>query len=73
MKDKWRFDAGMPLSCWLKEEILGEMANKENGFGSELVDKYNPERDFDIFTVKCLDDYPPRLRAMAEAIIESRL
>ena len=73
------FNAGSPYSCWLKEEIIGEIANYKNGFKNRgLVEKYNI-RIFDgmdhviMDHIGKLDDYPEPLRRMAVDIIRAEL
>jgi hypothetical protein len=73
------FNAGSPYSSWLKEEIIGEIADHKNGHkGRGLIKKYNV-RIFDgienviLNRVGCLDDYTPELRKMAIEIIQTEL
>ena len=71
------FDAGSPYSSWLKEQLIGEVADYKNGFGSSLVKKYKIKIDDTtvqtIMNITKLDDLPDDLRAMAVEIIQIEL
>lgn len=68
------FNAGSPYSCWLREQMYGEMHDKHN---RGLVKKYGirvtDETDRIIMSVRELDDYPKRLRKVAVEIIRAEL
>lgn len=76
---KTDFNAGSPYSSWLKEEIIGEIAEHENGRkGRGLIKKHNVEIfdgiEFAIMDeVGKLDDYPEAIRNMAIEIIQTEL
>lgn len=74
------FNAGSPYSSWLKEEIIGEIADYQSDHWEDrgLIDKYH----VDVFDgielmimdeVRKLDDYPEPMRNMAIEIIQTEL
>ena len=73
------FDAGSPYSCWLKEEVTGEIGNYMGGMKNRgLVKKYGIPvfegiEDFIMDKVTVFDDYPDALKAMAIEIIQTEL
>jgi hypothetical protein len=71
------FNAGSPYSSWLKEQLIGEVADYQNGFGSSLVKKYKVKVDDKtediIMNIEKLDDLPDDLKAMAVEIIQNEL
>ena len=71
------FNAGSPYSSWLKEQLVGEVADYQNGFGSSLVKKYKVKVDDKtediIMNIEKLDDLPDDLKAMAVEIIQNEL
>ena len=73
------FNAGTPYSCWLCEQVIGELCNKRNGFEDRgLIKKYGirvSERllDYVMYAVRRLDDYPGDLRKLAVDIIRMEL
>ena len=71
------FNAGSPYSSWLKEELGGEVANYQNGFGSPIIEKYDIKVDdatYDlIMHTSKLDDFPENLRKMAVETIRAKL
>lgn len=72
------FDSGSPFSSWLKERIIGEIANYENGFGSELIDKHHVHVDdnlesYILESVTRFEDYPVEIQNMASEIIQKEL
>lgn len=77
---KSSFDAGSPYSMWLKEEIIGEIANYKSGQWEHrgLIEKYNINifdgiDDMILHEVKKIDDYPEPLKNMAVEIIRIEL
>lgn len=76
--NKSDFNAGMPYSSWLKEELYGEVFNSLAGFKTRgLAEKYkvpaNEETENRIMSAKKLDDLPERLRKIAVDIIRDEL
>ncbi len=71
------FNAGTPQSSWLKEQLIGEIADQKNGFGSPLIKKYNITIDDStedlIMNIGKLDDLPDNLKEMATEIIKTKL
>lgn len=73
------FNAGSPHCSWLKEEIIGEIADYKNKRKTRgLIKKYGVELfegiEFAIMNeVASLDDYPAAMRAMAVEIIRAEL
>ena len=73
------FNAGSPYSCWLKEEIIGEISDYENGFEKRgLVKKHNIKLfdgmdSYIMENISKFDDYPDELKAMAADIIRAEL
>lgn len=77
--DKSCFNAGSPYSCWLKEEVTGEIGNYRYGLKNRgLVKKHNIKlfdgiEDYIMENVGKFDDYPDELKAMAIDIIRAEL
>ena len=73
------FNAGSPHCSWLKEEIIGEIADYKNKRKTRgLIEKHGVELfegiEFAIMNeVASLDDYPAAMRAMAVEIIQKEL
>lgn len=71
------FNAGTPYSSWLKEQLIGEVADYQNDLGGRLVKKYdvkvNDTTEETIMNIEKLDDLPDDLRQMAVDIIRSEL
>ena len=71
------FNADSPYNSWLKEQLIGEIADYQNGFGSSLVKKYKIKIDDTteqtIMNITKLDDLPDDLKAMAVEIIQNEL
>ena len=73
------FNAGSPYSSWLKERIIGEIANHENGMDdSGLIKKHSVELFDGIEStimnyVEKFDDYPAEIKNMAVEIIQKEL
>jgi len=71
------FNADSPYNSWLKEQLIGEVADYQNGFGSSLVKKYKIKIDDTteqtIMNITKLDDLPDDLKAMAVEIIQNEL
>ena len=68
------FNAGSPFSCWLKEELIGEIVNPQMGFRNRgLVKKYMVHVDDYtedvVMHIKKLDDLPDDLKKVAIDII----
>ena len=68
------FNAGSPFSCWLKEELIGEIVDFKRGFETRgLVEKYRVHVDdytVDVVMhIKKLDDLPDDLKKVAIDII----
>ena len=77
--NKADFNAGSPYSCWLKEELIGEISDHMNGIKNRgLVKKYNVPAfkgitEFISDEIKVFDDYPDALKSMAIEIIQTEL
>lgn len=74
------FNAGSPYSSWLKEKIIGEIADYQSDHWEDngLIEKYNVDlfdgiEDIIMGEVKKLDDYPEPMRNMAIEIIRTEL
>ena len=73
------FDAGSPNSCWLREEVCAEIDAHIYGVECRgLIKKHQVYIDDEtshvvMNVVKCLDDYPSGLRAVAVDIIRAEL
>lgn len=75
---KENFNAGSPYSCWLKEELVGEISARLHGMKNRgLVKKYKIYVDDDteniIMNIKRLDDLPDDLKKIAVDIIRIEL
>jgi hypothetical protein len=75
---KDNFNAGSPFSCWLKEELSGEIGNYLSGLENRgLVKKYKIDVDDEteeiIMKIKKLDDLPNDLKKVAVDIIRMEL
>ena len=70
------FNSGSPHSSWLKEQLIGEIADQKNGFGSSLTKKYNVTIDDStenlIMNIGKIDDLPDDLKKMAIEIIKTK-
>lgn len=72
---KKHFDPG-PFSCWLREELLGEIfpaRNEARGIVKKLGVKVYDSDDDIIMNFHGLDDLPDRLRRVAVEIIRAEL
>lgn len=72
------FNAGSPYSCWLKEELVGEVSAHLHGFESRgLIKKHRGYVDADtesiIMSISKLDDLPDDLKKVAVDIIRAEL
>ena len=72
------FNAGSPYSCWLKEELVGEVAAHLHGFKNRgLIKKYkiyvDDETESLIMGITKLDDLPDDLKQIAVEIIKMEL
>ena len=72
------FNAGSPYSCWLKEELVGEVSAHLRGFKNRgLVKKYrvyvDDSTEDSIMNIKKLDDLPDDLKRIAIDIIREKL
>lgn len=72
------FNAGSPYSCWLKEELIGEVCDPVNGFECRgLVEKYGFRFDDNteavIMGISKLDDLPEDLKKIAVDSIRMEL
>lgn len=72
------FNAGSPYSCWLKEELTGEVSAHIHGFENRgLVKKYKVYVDEDtediIMSITKFDDLPDELKSIAVDIIRAEL
>lgn len=77
MIKKSDFNAGNPYSCWLREEILGELAEYKRG-EKNLISKHKIKvtdglSEYVLREVKRFDDYPPPLQKVAKDIIRREL
>lgn len=75
---KENFNAGSPYSSWLKEQLVGEVADQLNGFENRgLIKKYRIYVDDstidEIIKIKKLDDLPDDLKKVAVDIIRLEL
>lgn len=76
---KKNFDAGSHFSCWLREEMSGEIDAHLHGLPNRgLIKKYKVYVDeetsyFVMNKVRCLDDYPDDLKKVAVDIIGQEL
>ena len=71
------FNAGSPYSSWIKEQLIGEIADYQNGLGGQLVKKNDVKVDDSteelIMNTEKLEDLPEDLRKMAVDIIRAEL
>lgn len=72
------FNAGSPYSCWLKEELVGEVSAHLYGFENRgLIKKHRVYVDDDtesiIMGISKLDDLPEDLKKVAVDIIRMEL
>ena len=72
------FNAGSPYSCWLKEELVGEVSAHLHGFENRgLIKKYkvyvDDETENAIMGITKLDDLPDGLKQVAVEIIKKEL
>lgn len=72
------FSAGSPYSCWLKEEVIGEISAHLHGMKNRgLVKKYNihvdDETEYVIMNVSKFDDLPNDIQLVAADIIRMEL
>lgn len=72
------FNAGSPYSCWLKEELVGEVTSHLYGMKNRgLVKKYkvyvDDETEAVIMGITKLDDLPDDLKKIAVDIIRMEL
>ena len=79
---KEHFNAGSPYSCWLKEEVIGEVVNplsgiKNRGLAKKFkihVDEKNDDEIVEkIMATGKLDDYPDDWKKVAVEIIRMEL
>lgn len=72
------FNAGSPYSCWLKEELTGEVTSHLYGMKNRgLIKKYkvyvDDETESVIMGITKLDDLPDGLKKVAVEIIRTEL
>ena len=72
------FNAGSPYSCWLKEELVGEVSAHLYGMKNRgLIKKYkvyvDDETENVIMNTSKFDDYPTDLQRVATDIIRMEL
>lgn len=75
---KEHFNAGSPYSCWLKEELVGEVSGHLHGLKNRgLVKKHKIYVDDSteniIMGIKKFDDLPDDLKKIAADIIRMEL
>ena len=75
---KEHFDAGSPYSCWLKEQLVGEVLAHLHGYKNRgLIKKHkvyvdHTTEDF-IMNIRKLDHLPDDLKKVAVDIIKMEL
>ena len=75
---KEHFNAGSPYSCWLKEQLVGEVSAHLHGYKNRgLVKKHKAYVDDTtenlIMNIRKLDHLPDDLKKVAEDIIRMEL
>lgn len=70
-----KFKAGSPYSCRLREELIGELADYKNGFGSKIIEKLKPNTNIPediLYNYKTVEDLPEDWRNVAYEIIKTK-